>query len=132
MTVTKQNHLLIFERRVLRKIFGPTQDDDGTWRIKTNKELEILIEKKTIVRFIKSQRLHWVAHVIRMDTKRTVKKLTEWEPCSSRPVGRSRPRWLEQVEEDLKMREVRNWREKCKDRGLWNEIIKQAKTHQGL
>jgi len=39
MTVTEQNHLLIFERRVFRKIFGPTQENDGTWRIKTNEEL---------------------------------------------------------------------------------------------
>jgi len=36
-----------------------------------------------------------------MDTTRIVKKLTEWEPCSSRPVGRPRLRWLDQVEEDL-------------------------------
>jgi hypothetical protein len=36
------------------------------------------------------------------------------------------------VEEDLKEMKVRNWREKCKDRRLWNEIIEQAKTHQGL
>jgi hypothetical protein len=27
---------------------------------------------------------------------------------------------------------VRNWREKCKDRRMWNEIVKQAKTHQRL
>jgi hypothetical protein len=27
---------------------------------------------------------------------------------------------------------VRNGREKCKDRGLWNGIVKQAKTHHGL
>ena len=27
---------------------------------------------------------------------------------------------------------VRNWREKCKDRRLWNKIVKQARTHQGL
>jgi len=131
MTVKEQNRLLIFERRVLRKIYEPTQDNDGTWRIKTNEELEILIKKETIVKFIKSQRLRWAAHVIRMDTIRTVKKLTELEPCSSRPVGRPRLRWLKLVEEDLKMK-VRNWREKCKDRRLWNEIIKQAKTHQGL
>jgi len=78
------------------------------------------------------QRLRWAAHVIRMDTIRTVKKLTEWEPCSSRPVGRPRLRWLDQVEEDSKKKKVRNWREKCKDRRLWNEIVKQAKTHQGL
>jgi hypothetical protein len=51
-------------------------------------------------------------------TKRTVKKLTEWEPCSSRPVGRPRLGWLDQVEEDLKKMKVRNWREKCKDRRL--------------
>ena len=48
MTVTEQNRLLIFERRVLRKIYGPTQDNDGTWRIKTNEELEILINKKIL------------------------------------------------------------------------------------
>jgi len=38
----------------------------------------------------------------------TVKKLTEWEPCSSRPAGRPRLRWLEQVEEDLKKMKLRN------------------------
>jgi hypothetical protein len=37
-----------------------------------------------------------------MDATRTVKKLTEWEPRLSRPVGRPRLRWFEQVEEDLK------------------------------
>jgi hypothetical protein len=69
-----------------------------------------------------------------MDTTRILKNVTEWEPRSSRPVGRPRWRWLDQVEEDLKKMKVRNWREreKCKDRRLWNEIVKQAKTHQGL
>jgi len=40
--------LLVFERRVLRKIYEPTLDNDGTWRIKTNEELEILIKKKIL------------------------------------------------------------------------------------
>jgi hypothetical protein len=43
ITVTDQNRLLVFERRVLRKIYGPTLDHDGIWRIKANEELEILI-----------------------------------------------------------------------------------------
>ena len=57
MSVTEQNRILIFERRVLRKIYGPTQNKDGTWRVKTNEELETLIKYENIVRFIKSQRL---------------------------------------------------------------------------
>jgi hypothetical protein len=67
-----------------------------------------------------------------MDTTRTVKKLTEWDPRLSRPVGKPRQRWLKQVEEDLKKMKMRNWREKCKDRRLWNEFVRRAKTHQGL
>ena len=58
MTITEQNHILVFERRIFRKIYGPTLDSDGTWRIKTNEELETLIRKKNIVRF------RWAAHVI--------------------------------------------------------------------
>jgi hypothetical protein len=67
-----------------------------------------------------------------MDTTGIVKKVTEWEPRSSRPIRRPRLRWHDQVEEDLKKMKVRNWRQKYKDRRLWNEIIKEAKTHQGL
>jgi len=61
-----------------------------------------------------------------------LKEVTELEPHSSRPVGRPRVRWLDQVKEDPKKMKARNWREKCKDRRLWNDIAKQAKTHQGL
>ena len=32
----------------------------------------------------------------------------------------------------FKKDEMKNWREKCKDRRLWNEIVNQAKPHQGL
>ena len=39
-------YILVFERRILRKIYAPTLDNDGTWRIKTDEELEMLIKKK--------------------------------------------------------------------------------------
>jgi hypothetical protein len=65
-----------------------------------------------------------------MDPLRTVKKLTEWEPCSSRPVGKTktemdRPsgRGFKEDKSEKLVREVYR---------LWNEIVKQAKTHQGL
>ena len=43
---TLRNKLMVFERKVLRKIFGPTKERDGTWRIKTNYELDKLIRHK--------------------------------------------------------------------------------------
>jgi hypothetical protein len=37
---TLRNKLMVCERKVLRRIFGPTKERDGTWRIKTNDELD--------------------------------------------------------------------------------------------
>jgi hypothetical protein len=30
----------VFERKILRKMFGPTEEDNGNWRIKTNIQLD--------------------------------------------------------------------------------------------
>jgi hypothetical protein len=38
-----KNKLMVFGRKVLRRVFGPTIERDGTWRIKTNDELDELI-----------------------------------------------------------------------------------------
>ena len=37
---------LIFETKILRKIFGPNKQADGSWRIKTNEELDKLVKRK--------------------------------------------------------------------------------------
>jgi hypothetical protein len=54
---------MVFERKVLRKIFGPTKERDGAWRIKTNAELDKLIKYKNIINYIKAQRLSWCGHL---------------------------------------------------------------------
>ena len=71
---TIKNKLMVFERKVLRKIFGPTKERDGTWRIKTNDELDELIRHKNIINHIKAQRLRWFGHLHRITEKRMVKK----------------------------------------------------------
>jgi len=35
---TITNKLMVFETIVFRKVFGPTKERDGTWRIKTSYE----------------------------------------------------------------------------------------------
>jgi len=37
---------LIFEIKILRKIFGPNIQADGSWRIKTNEEFDKLTKRK--------------------------------------------------------------------------------------
>ena len=39
LTNREEQHLGIFERRILRKIFGPVQNEDGSWRIRMNCEI---------------------------------------------------------------------------------------------
>jgi hypothetical protein len=51
-----------------------------------------------------------------MDTSRTAKRILEWKPMGSRPLGRPRLRWLDDVCDDLKVLEVRNWKELAMDR----------------
>jgi len=43
---------MIIERRIMRKIFGPTRTDDGYWRIKTNEEINEMLKGQHIIRFI--------------------------------------------------------------------------------
>ena len=71
--------LLVFERRILRRIFGPTQKADGEWRLKTNEEMENVIKYENIVRHIKSKRLSWLGHVERMPNETAVKTIYKWK-----------------------------------------------------
>ena len=52
LTESIKQKLLVFERKILRRIFGPTQKASGEWRLKTNKELEKAINNENIVRYI--------------------------------------------------------------------------------
>jgi hypothetical protein len=51
--------LLVFERKILRRIFGPTKENQ-VWTVKTNEELDKLIKLKNIINHIKAQRQYLV------------------------------------------------------------------------
>jgi hypothetical protein len=109
--------------RILRKIFGPVQNKDGSWRIIMNYELNELIENADIVRFIKSRRIAWLGHVMWMDDKRTPKRILEWKPIGKRIRGRPRNRWIVDIKEDMQIMGIRRWRNQCKERAKWKRII---------
>jgi hypothetical protein len=51
-------------------------------------ETDKLIEGADIVRFIKAQRIKCLGHIQRMDQARPARKLLDWKPMGTRPVGR--------------------------------------------
>ena len=50
------------------------------------------MKQEDIIRYIKSERLRWAAHVMRMENIITTRKITEWTPYKTRLVGRPRLR----------------------------------------
>jgi hypothetical protein len=88
--------LSVSERKILRKIFGPTKEDNGNWRIKTNIELDELIKHRNVINYVKAQRLSWFGHTS------IVKKIHKWKPFTGRPVGKPKCRWEDDVRNDLK------------------------------
>jgi hypothetical protein len=66
LTLREEHRLRVFENRVLRRIFGPKREEDGSWRKLHNDELHSLYSSPNIVRVIKSRRMRLVGHVARM------------------------------------------------------------------
>ena len=63
----------MFENMVLRRIFGPRRNEaTGEWRRLHDEELNDLYCSPNIVRVIKSKRMRWAGHVVRMGEVRGV------------------------------------------------------------
>ena len=56
----------VFERKVLRKIFGPVRVGDD-YHIRTNRELYELFNDMDVAKRINIQRFRWLGDVVRMD-----------------------------------------------------------------
>jgi hypothetical protein len=96
----------VFERKILRKIYWPPKEDNSIWRIKTNRELDELIKPRNIINYVKSQRLSWFGHINRLPDTSIVRKIYKWKPCTSRPVGRPKSRWEDDVRNDMRRMKV--------------------------
>jgi len=60
------------------------------------------MEGTDIVKSTKAQSVKWLGHIQRMVQARPTRKLLDSKPMGTRPVGKPRQRWQEDVLEDLK------------------------------
>jgi hypothetical protein len=87
---------------LLRRIFGPKREVDGSWRKLHNDELHSLYSSPNNVRVIKSRRMSRAGHVARMGEGRGVYRILVGRPEGKRPLGRPRRRWEDNIKMDLR------------------------------
>jgi hypothetical protein len=121
----EEHRLRVFENRVLRRIFGPKREEDGSGRKLHNDELHSLYSSPNIVRVIKSRRMRWAGHVARMGQGRGVYRVLVGRPEGKRPLARPRRRWEDNIKLDLWEigLEGANWIQLAQDRVQWQACV---------
>jgi uncharacterized protein YjiS (DUF1127 family) len=115
MTKKEEQAVLVFERKIFRRIYGPKYEN-WEWKTRTNRELEEMSKEENIVKWIKGQRISWQGQLERMKENRMPKMIFSQELEGPRRRGRPRKRW----------------KKLATDRKKWQDIFRQVKAHSGL
>jgi hypothetical protein len=79
---------------------------------------------------MKSRRIRWAGHVARVEEKRSACRIVVGNPEGKRPLGRSTPRWENNIKIDL--REIRwggmDWIDLAQDRDQWRALVNTVKN----
>ena len=116
----------MFEKRVLRRIFGPKRDEvtrNGENYIM--RSLIICTTHPIFFRVIKSKRISLAGRIARMGESRGVYRVLVWKPEGKRPLGKPRRRWEDNIKIDLQ--EVgggcEDWMELAQDTDRWRALV---------
>jgi hypothetical protein len=103
---------------VVRRIFGPKGQEDGSWRKLHNHELYSPYSSPSVVRVIKSRRMRWAGQVTGTGKERSVCRVLVGRPEGKRPLGRPRHRWKDNIKLDLRETGIdeANWNRLAQDR----------------
>jgi hypothetical protein len=65
--------------------------------------------------------------------ERIPKKVLNGNVHTTKPVGRSRTRWVDVVQRDaLQLLGIRGWRRRAANREEWRHFMREAKARKGL
>ena len=87
---------MAFKNRILRQIFGPMRDANGEWIRLLNDHINSSFRSPNILGVIKSRRLRWAGHVVRM------KEILTGKLTGKRLLGRPRRRFEDNIRMDFK------------------------------
>ena len=86
---------------------------------------------ENIIGFIKKQRLNWLGCVERMAEDNIVQKIKRWKPMSKRLIGRPKTRWEDDILEDIKSINIRNWKKVAQNRDSWKKVLSKPEPYIG-
>jgi hypothetical protein len=124
--------MMLFENRMLRRVFGPRRDEvTGEWRKLHNEELNVY-SLPNIVRVVKSRRMRWAGHVVLMGEGRGMLRVLVGKSEGRRPLGRPRRRWEDNIKRDLQDVEggCGDWMERAQDRDSWRALVSMVMNFQ--
>jgi len=89
--------------------------------------LDKLIKHENTVSYIKTQTLSRFGHIQRMPEARATNKIFKWNPLTTRPRGRPKYRWGDNIIQELGQMEIKNWLTVVRDRAKWKDVVERAK-----
>ena len=121
MTEEIGRKLLAFEMAVLRRLGGISR-----WDRRRNVDIRRGLEiKRDVVNQVRSRRLSYFGHVVRMSPNRIPNIMLYGRVHGKRPVGRPKKRWLDNVREDCKILglTVKEADQLARDRARWRSGV---------
>ena len=110
-----------FEKKFVRKIYGPKKLVKEVYQSLMNSEVQEKLQGGDIVKAIKTQRRRKIAKVV-----------TEWKPDFRRARGRPKSRWEEQVRGHEKAKNPHHLQEKNPGSEVMEEIHKRRKDERWI
>jgi hypothetical protein len=107
-------------------------NEGENWRILTNKDIYATVKKPTITETIRLHILRQFGHVQRMEENRIPKTVLYMNLESTRPRGRRRNSWQDDVREDGRIVGGEKWQEKVYNREEWKKLLRTARNHRIL
>ena len=126
----EEKALAVFERKMLRKIYGPVIENELS-ATRQNDELEAIIKGENIVRFIKCKiKMAWACR--KNSRHRIPKKVLYGMLYATRRIGRLRREWLNDVSMDRRRMGVNELRDRVRIRETWRHTVQEVKVHPAL
>jgi len=63
-----------------------------------------------------------------MAEDKIVQKIKRWKPKSKRPIGRPKTSWEDGVLQDIKSKNISNWKKVAQHSDSWKKVVEQTRT----